>query len=104
MGYSAAVFLCAALYVLKHPLAFLITWSPPSAEAGMLPDVLVSVSAGFFGFQLWALVCTRCAHNSGWQRWLLWVPAWPVACTTMNAYWMESGACRLPRALFRLAT
>ena len=67
MGYSAAVFLSATLYVLKHPRALLITWSPTSEEAGMLPDVLVSVSAGFFGFQLWALVCTRCANISSWQ-------------------------------------
>ncbi len=59
MIYSAAVFLSAAMYILKHPRAFLITWNPTSEEAGMLPDVLVSVSAGFFGFQLWALVCTR---------------------------------------------
>ena len=62
MMYSAAVFLSAAMYILKHPQAFLITWNPTAEEAGMLPDVLVSVSAGFFGFQLWALVCTRYDH------------------------------------------
>ena len=59
MLYSAAVFLSAAAYTLEHPRAFLITWSPAGAEPGLLPDVLVCISAGFFGFQLWALVCTR---------------------------------------------
>ena len=59
MLYSATVFLSAAAYTLGHPRAFLITWSPARAEAGLLPDVLVCISAGFFGFQLWALVCTR---------------------------------------------
>ena len=59
MLYSAAVFLSAAAYTLGHPRAFLITWSPARAEPGLLPDVLVCISAGFFGFQLWALVCTR---------------------------------------------
>lgn len=59
MLYSAAVFLSAAAYTLEHPRAFLITWSPARAEPGLLPDVLVCISAGFFGFQLWALVCTR---------------------------------------------
>lgn len=72
MAYSAAVFLAAALYLLKHPRAFLITWSPTSEEAGVLPDVLVSVSAGFFGFQLWALVCTRFADTSGRHACFSW--------------------------------
>ena len=66
--YSAAVFLSAALYIFEHPQAVFITWSPTSGEAGVLPDVLVCISAGFVGFQLWALVCTRYRLHSVAQK------------------------------------
>lgn len=61
--YSAGVFLAASAYILRCPGAFFITWSPTKEEAGALPDMLVCISAGFFGFQLWALVCTRWAAS-----------------------------------------
>lgn len=64
MVYSAAVFLAAAVYTLRQPQALFITWNPTHEEAGVLPDVLVCISAGFFGFQLWALVCTR--YETSW--------------------------------------
>lgn len=59
--YSAGVFLAASAYIYRCPRALFITWSPTEEEAGALPDMLVCISAGFFGFQLWALVCTRWA-------------------------------------------
>ena len=87
MLYSAAVFLCAAAYTLEHPQAFLITWSPPRAKAGLLPDVLVCISAGFFGFQLWALVCTRWSPFHS--------PALPRSCASSNTLALPCGTAAL---------
>ena len=89
MLYSAAVFLSAAAYTLEHPRAFLITWSTARAEAGLLPDVLVCVSAGFFGFQLWALVCTRWGRSHSPT---LFYTAAPLQ-HTCPAVWSHSIAC-----------
>ena len=33
-------------------------------QVGVLPDLLVCISAGFFGFQLWTLVRNRCASSA----------------------------------------
>ena len=57
--YSALTFGAAAAYVMRQPKALLVSWAPTAAEAGLLPDVVVCMSAGFFAFQLWMLVRTR---------------------------------------------
>ncbi|BDA46075.1 probable cyclopropane-fatty-acyl-phospholipid synthase at C-terminar half [Coccomyxa sp. Obi] len=57
--YSALSFAAAAAYVAHHPSALSVTWTPTPEQAGLLPDLLVCISAGFFGFQLWTLVRNR---------------------------------------------
>jgi hypothetical protein len=59
--YSGLTFSAAALYVACQPRALLVSWAPSVREAGLLPDLVVCTSAGFFAFQLWMLVRTRCA-------------------------------------------
>lgn len=59
--YSALSFAAAAAYVAHHPSALSVTWTPTPHQAGLLPDLLVCTSAGFFGFQLWTLVRNRWA-------------------------------------------
>lgn len=57
--YSALSFAAAAVYVARHPAALSVLWKPSPSQAGLLPDLLVCTSAGFFGFQLWTLVRNR---------------------------------------------
>ncbi|EIE24233.1 cyclopropane fatty acid synthase [Coccomyxa subellipsoidea C-169] len=62
--YSALSFAAAAAYVARHPAALSVGWTPSAAQAGLLPDLLVCTSAGFFGFQLWTLVRNRLFKRS----------------------------------------
>ena len=60
--FSGAAAAGAAAYVAAAPAALHARWAPPAdSDAAAAADLLACVAAGFYGFQLWALVRHRCA-------------------------------------------
>ena len=60
--FSGAAAAGAATFVAAAPNALDARWAPPpDSDAAAAADLLACVAAGFYGFQLWALVRHRCA-------------------------------------------
>lgn len=60
--FSGAAAAGAAAFMVAAPAALDARWAPPAdGDAAAAADLLACVAAGFYGFQLWALVRHRCA-------------------------------------------
>ncbi|KAK9804082.1 hypothetical protein WJX73_004574 [Symbiochloris irregularis] len=75
LGYSGLACLAAACLVVAQPQMLSLHWKgqqgsglgPERLTVGPLADALVCISAGFFAFQLWALVHRRLGGSVAWQ-------------------------------------